>query len=629
MTALDCLRKYWKYDAFKPPQDQIIQSVLEGHHTMALLPTGGGKSICYQIPGLMLDGVCLVVSPLIALMRDQVENLQKRGIKASALYAGMSHREIDITLDNCIYGDIKFLYVSPERLDTALFKKRADRINISLLAVDEAHCISQWGHDFRPAYLEIKTFAEAFQIKKIMALTATATIAVQKDIIRYLDLVDVRQFQKSFARENLHHYALKRENKEQRLVGFLNKIQGCSIVYVRTRKKAKILSGFLQQSGIHSAHYHAGLSSKERAKRQEDWLNNKLRLLVATNAFGMGIDKPDVRSVVHMDIPESLEAYYQEVGRAGRDGKKAYTLVFYNEMDKHLLLESVKKSHPPLAEIRTVYQALCNHFKLAIGSRPVNPLSFDIGLFSENFDLPPVLVFSALGKLKTAGLIQLNEDFKGTSRLTSLLNREQLYSYQLSNSKLDPLITAFLRLYGGGLFNSYINIKEQEIAKLLHQDISQVVAALMFLSQSKVIDYLPKKEGQFITFTRPRIPIEELRNFKDIFDDRRNNALDKAKAIIGYLEEARICKTRQLQQYFGEQSTENCGNCDFCNRSALKQTIPKKDLVAHLTKHGAQTISQLTAAFHMEEEVLIPIIREMIEDKICEVNLDLLYLTNR
>jgi ATP-dependent DNA helicase RecQ len=377
MTAQQILKQYWHYDAFRPLQEEIINSIMDGKDTLALLPTGGGKSVCFQVPALMLEGICIVVSPLIALMKDQVEQLKRRGINATAIYSGMSKREIDITLDNCIYSDIKFLYVSPERLKTELFIERARKMKISLLAIDEAHCVSQWGYDFRPPYLQIADFKEEVNIQRTIALTATATKEVKEDIVLKLDLKDCQKFQKSFVRENLSYSAFQLENKQAKLIEILTNVQGSSVVYVRSRKRTQKVAELLTQNGIAASFYHAGLSGTIRDERQAAWIENKTRVIVATNAFGMGIDKPDVRTVVHLDLPDTLEAYYQEAGRAGRDEKKAYAVALYHLQDKEELTDRVERSVVTKDELKRTYQALANYYKLAIGSQAFSSYDFE------------------------------------------------------------------------------------------------------------------------------------------------------------------------------------------------------------------------------------------------------------
>ena len=396
MQPQSILKQYWGYDTFRPLQAEIIQSVLEGRDTLALLPTGGGKSLCFQVPTLMSEGICIVISPLIALMQDQVEQLKRRGISAVGIFSGMHKNQIDIALDNCIYGDIKFLYVSPERLQTKLFIERAKQMKINLLAIDEAHCISQWGYDFRPPYMKIAEFRALLPKVPMIALTATATEEVRADILNRLEMVNPQTFQQSFARANLSYSAFKEDDKERRLMKILQNVQGSGVVYVRNRRRTQEISDLLNKYNIQSTFYHAGLNAQERTKRQENWIKNRVRVIVATNAFGMGIDKPDVRTVVHLDLPDTLEAYYQEAGRAGRDGEKAYTVALYNQSDTENLEKNVLTSYPPLELVRRVYQSLGNLFQLAVGTGEFNSFDFDLLEFQNRFNLPPTDTYFAL-----------------------------------------------------------------------------------------------------------------------------------------------------------------------------------------------------------------------------------------
>ncbi|MEM1137932.1 MAG: ATP-dependent DNA helicase RecQ, partial [Bacteroidota bacterium] len=447
------LYQYWKYTTFRSLQEEIIQAVLAGKDTLALLPTGGGKSICFQVPALAKEGVCIVISPLIALMKDQVYQLNTRGIEAKAIYAGMSQREIDITLDNAIYGNIKFLYVSPERLKTEIFITRAAKMNISLLAIDEAHCISQWGYDFRPPYLELMQFRELIPNVPCIALTATATEVVKNDIQDKLGFdQNAGFFQKSFARENLSYSVYYEEDKEKRMLEILSKVAGSAIVYVRSRKRTKHFADFLRARKISASFYHAGLSNEERARRQDDWINNRTRVIVATNAFGMGIDKPDVRIVIHLDLPDNLEAYYQEAGRAGRDERKAFAVLLYNHNDIKQLKENIEISHPSIDKLKKVYQAVANYLKIAVGSGYLESYDFDLDDFVNTFKLPYLETYHALKKLEEQDFIQFNESFYAPSRLTIALSHDKLYEFQVANKEADKLIKILLRVYGAEIY---------------------------------------------------------------------------------------------------------------------------------------------------------------------------------
>ncbi|MEQ9405725.1 MAG: ATP-dependent DNA helicase RecQ [Cyclobacteriaceae bacterium] len=614
LTPLDILQRYWRHNAFRPLQEEIIRSVIEGKDTLALLPTGGGKSVCFQVPALCLEGICLVVSPLIALMKDQVQQLKNKDIKAAAIYSGMSRREIDITLDNCIYGDFKFLYVSPERLKTELFLERAKQMKISLLAIDEAHCISQWGYDFRPPYLELSTFIKELNIERIIALTATATREVKADIIEKLEMKDCQVFQKSFVRDNLSYSAFKLENKEQKLLEILGRVGGSGVVYVRSRKRTKEISDFLVRAGITSNFYHAGLSGKIRDEKQNAWINNRVQIMVATNAFGMGIDKPDVRTVVHMDLPDSLEAYYQEAGRAGRDEKKAFAVALYNQQDESELKERAEKSVVSLEELKRTYQALANYYKLAIGSHSFSSFDFNFEQFTQTYKLPAFSTFTALKKLSDEGLIQLNDGFYEQSRISFLLEKPEVYKYQVANPKLDPLIKNLLRLYGGEVFVNYSTIREKELATMLKTDAMQVKKWLQFLHDQQVIDYQAATDSQRLTFLLPRQDAGNLPIDNNQIEWRRKLAVKKAQAVIDYVS-SKDCRTNVFQSYFDEEPEKVCGICDNdLNTKKQVKKFPQKELIQGL-QSGAETVVALKAKLSgWSEAQILESLRQLMED---------------
>ncbi len=615
MTPLEILKRYWGYSSFRPMQEEIIQSVLDGKDTLSLLPTGGGKSVCFQVPALLLDGICIVISPLIALMKDQVEQLNGRGIKAAAVFSGMKRREIDITLDNCIYGDYKFLYVSPERLKTELFRERAKQMNISLLAIDEAHCISQWGYDFRPPYLQIIDFKNELTIAKVIALTATATKEVKEDIIARLEMKDAQIFQKSFARANLSYSAFQLENKEQKLLEILRNVPGTSVVYVRSRKQTREIAETLKRNQISADFYHAGLSGKLRSEKQDAWIYNQVRVMVATNAFGMGIDKPDVRTVIHLDLPDSLEAYYQEAGRAGRDERKAYAVALFHAEDLSDLKERTEKSAATLEQIKRTYQALSNYYKLAVGSHAFSSFQFQYDHFIKSFNLPTIETYTALKKLADEGLIQLTDGFFDASKLIFLLDKSETYKFQIANPKLDPLIKTLLRLYGGEVFNSYLKIKEKDIAVLLRTDEKQVRQWLQFLSDQEIIDYQQSSDTPTLTFLTPRLDPEKLPIDNQQIEWRRKLALEKAQAVIKYMQTAE-CRTQVFQRYFDERTTITCGICDNDLEKKKHMDISKipVDEVEELLE-APRTITDLRALLskHHEEQIM-EAVRILIED---------------
>lgn len=616
MNPTEILKQYWGYDSFRAMQEEIIHSVLDGKDTLALLPTGGGKSICFQVPAMVLDGICIVVSPLISLMKDQVDQLQKRGIKAAAIYSGMSRREIDITLDNCIYGDFKFLYVSPERLKTEVFVERARQMKICLLAIDEAHCISQWGYDFRPPYLQIAEFKKEIGIERLIALTATATKEVKDEIAEKLEMNDVEVFQKSFARANLSYSAFRLENKEGKLMEILGNVPGTSVVYVRSRKRTREIADMLRRNHISADHYHAGLSGLERSEKQTAWINNKTRVMVATNAFGMGIDKPDVRTVIHLDLPDSLEAYYQEAGRAGRDEKKAYAVALYHSQDVDELKDRTNRSVVSLEQIKRTYQALANFFKMAIGSHALSSFPFNYEQFINTYNLPIVETYSALKKLTDEGLIQMTEGFYEHSKITFLLDKSETYKFQIANPKLDPIIKTLLRLYGGEVFAGYAKIKEKDIGSLLKTDKVQVRQWLKFLNDSEVIDYQPALDSATITFLTPRLDPDKLPIDNQQIEWRRKLALEKAEAVIDYMN-SKDCRTQIFQHYFDEETSLTCGICD--NDLEKKKQLKASEIPVEKVEEvleAPRNMSELRAlmASYTQDQIM-EALRILIDDK--------------
>ncbi len=572
--GLNILKKYWGYNAFRPLQEDIIKASLEGNDVLALLPTGGGKSICFQIPALVNDGLCVVISPLIALMKDQVYQLKKRGVSAESLHAGMSKREIDFALDNCVNADIKFLYVSPERLKTELFKARIkiihDTRGVNLIAVDEAHCISQWGYDFRPAYLEIAAIRELLPEVPIMALTATATEKVKVDIQERLEFRNKKVFTKSFARAKLSYSVRFEEHKERKLLEVLNRVRGSAVVYVSTRRHAKELALMLQRSHISADFYHAGLTHEERSLKQENWIHNRTQVIVSTNAFGMGIDKPDVRVVIHMDLPGNLEAYYQEAGRAGRDEKKAFAVIICHQKDIEELRKKTKNSLPEVKLIREVYQMLGNYYQLANGSHPQDSFDFDFQTFSKNFDRHPMEIFNGIKVLESQGAILLSESFYQPSRLMFGLNQKQMYEFQIANAQFDPLIKAILRLYGGDAYNNLIVIQENNLAANLGLTVDACRKMLKHLHEREVLEYIPQKDQPQLSFLMPKYPADKLPIDNHQIESRRKLITAKMETVIAYLHNEERCRTQQLLEYFGEVNYDPCLVCDNCVQNKRK-----------------------------------------------------------
>lgn len=587
------LREVFGLDDFRPVQKQVIDTVMTGADTLALLPTGGGKSLCYQIPGLAKEGICVVVSPLIALMKDQVDNLKAKGIKAAAIYSGMSYREIDTTLDNCIYGDYKFLYVSPERLKQDLFIERFKRMNVNLIAVDEAHCISQWGYDFRPPYLEIAVIRAFHPKVNVLALTASATPQVCADIVEKLEMKKHREFHQSFSRKNLSYSVRLVENKLEKGIEILNRIPGTAIWYVRNRMGTQQIAKALTQLGISAAAYHAGLSNAQRAERQQAWKSDQIRVMVSTNAFGMGIDKPNVRTVIHTDLPENLENYYQEAGRAGRDGKKAFAVLLANEQDFETLNSRATLVYPPIDFLKRVYQCLANYYQLAVGSNMLSSFDFDLSDFCNTYQLTVLDTFYALKVLAEEGFVEINASFFSPSRVHFQVNPSRLYEVQIAYAKLDPVVKVLLRTYGGNLFSEFIKIQEGKIAKALSVREADVVKALQELQKLEVMDYDQRKDKPQLTFLTHRYDAGKLPFNVARINLRKELTIEKAKRMVGYANQTKICRTQYIQEYFGESTDEQCGICDVCIE-AKKKRAPEsheeriKDRMVETLREGGQ-----------------------------------------
>lgn len=625
-TSLEILNKYWGFSSFRKPQDQIIESILSGKDTLALLPTGGGKSICFQIPALTMEGLCIVISPLIALMRDQVENLRNKGISAIAVNSTMSRQEIDIALDNCIYGGVKMLYVSPERIKTDLFLERLRKMKVSLLAVDEAHCISQWGYDFRPSYLQIGELRAFLPDVPVLALTATATPVVINDIEERLRLVEPAVFKKSFIRSNLSFSAFKTEEKENKIMEILRKVPGASVVYARNRRKCKELASFLISRGLSAGFYHAGLSSDQRNLIQQEWTKGKLRVVVATNAFGMGIDKADVRTVIHYDVPENPESYYQEAGRAGRDERKAYAVLLFSDSDLSALKRGLKEAFPPLDFLKRVYQALANYYKMAVGSSLNASFDFDIDAFAGLYGLPKVSLYYALKMLEKEGYIAFNEAFYSPPKIYFLLKGHDLYKFQVENAAFDSLIKGLLRVYGGDLFTSYTTINERQIAKQLNLHEKQLNILLAALEKRQVIDYEARKEKPQITFITARQDAAKLKFDIEGIKERKRIQEEQVNAMMSYAETQKICRSRLLAEYFGEIVNEDCGCCDNCldmkhDKKKDKRTHLLNEILAELKNRDLTKEKIREWLTYATEQEINETLREMIDAGMIEIGL--------
>lgn len=556
------LKKYWGFDAFRPLQGPIIDSVLEGHDTLALLPTGGGKSLCYQVPALCKPGITLVISPLIALMKDQVEQLQKRDIPAAAVFSGMSYQDIDRVFDHAIYGNLKLLYLSPERLSTDMALERIPRMNVSLLAVDEAHCISQWGYDFRPAYLKIAAIRELIPKTPVLALTATATPEVVSDIQEKLHFPQPNIFQKSFVRSNLAYVVLKEENKMAKLEEMLRKVPGTAVVYVRNRRKTLDVATHLKRLGISASFYHAGLDTQERSRRQDEWMKDQVRVIVSTNAFGMGIDKPDVRLVVHLDLPDSLEAYFQEAGRAGRDGKKSFAVLLYDDSDIQALEENFGKSFPDLPEIRRCYQALGSYLQLAVGAGLGESYDFDLPAFCKMYRLSPPLTLAALKVLEQAGWLSLSDAVYIPGSFFIKVSREDLYDYQLKNPSVELVLKTLLRAHTGA-FQQHVPIREEQLARFLKMEKQALVKILNSFHQQGVLDYRPARDAPQLTFLQERVEARHLAIDQEWYAFRKKRSRERTDSMIAYATRPE-CRSVQLVRYFGEKEAAPCGMCDVC-----------------------------------------------------------------
>lgn len=595
LRPLDVLQKYWGYSSFRAVQQSIIESILDGKDTLALLPTGGGKSICFQVPALMQPGICLVVSPLIALMKDQVYNLVRRGVLAKAIFSGMSYREIDITLDNCVHGEVKFLYVSPERLKSDLFLERLKQMKVNLLAVDEAHCISQWGYDFRPPYLDIADIRPIINEVPVLALTASATPRVQEDIMEKLHFRNGQRFLSGFGRSNLRYMAIREENKPGKLVEIFTKVSGSGLVYVRNRRKTKEIARWLQKAGFAADHYHAGLSAAVRNRRQEAWVSGKTKIMVCTNAFGMGIDKPDVRVVVHADIPDSLEAYYQEAGRAGRDGKVSYVAILYHDKDEERLRKGVDRKFPDLKWVRKVYQALGDYYQLAVGSGEGQTFDFEVGEFCRSYRFPVHTAFQALRILETEGLIAATDAVYLSPRVKVTATRKQLYDLEVKNRRLDPVIKFILRSYEGA-FDHFVRIDEKRMAATLQLTVEDVRAYLRELQLKGLLYYEPYKDKPQLIFLRPR---QSTTHFMGIdtgrLQHRKKIYRQQVEGVIKYVKNANRCRQQFIQHYFGETKAQPCGHCDVC-KAKIKST--GLDIA---------TFEQITAAIQQHLQEPMPI----------------------
>ncbi len=613
------LKKYWGYTKFRPLQLDIIRSVHSGLDTLGLMPTGGGKSITFQIAGLAKEGICIVVTPLIALMKDQVDSLRQKGIKAIAIYSGMNYKEIEIAYDNCTYGNVKFLYISPERLKTDMFRERIRNMNVNLLTIDEAHCISQWGYDFRPSYLEIIEIRNVIPTVPVLALTATATPDVIADIQNKLGFKRHNVLQTSFERKNLTYIVKQKEDKLGYILTICKKIRGAGIVYVKTRKQTKEIALALREMGVNTDFYHAGLDAQTRNLKQENWMKSHNMVMISTNAFGMGIDKPNVRFVLHFDMPESLEAYFQEAGRAGRDGLEAFAVLLYNKKDISNLKANFTKKFPDFKYIKNVYEALANYYQIEVGAAKGNVYDFFIDDFCKTFKFEIVKTYNSIKILEDEGYIVLSEAAETKSRVKFKLQRDDLYKFQVEHRQFDAFIKLLLRSYTG-IFTEFCIISEEQLAKKVNAETDLIIKYLIALAKLGIISYYRAKQNPLIIYTEERLPTESLLFSYNDIETRKQKHEQRLQAIIEYVTNHSKCRSLQLLEYFGESNKMRCGNCDVCRKrneigvntitfdyivSDLKRIIGKKPASLH------EIISQVS---HSEQDV-ISVINYLLDHK--------------
>ena len=615
----EILKQYWGYDSFRDLQEEIITSIGEGKDTLGLMPTGGGKSITFQVPALAQEGICIVITPLIALMKDQVQNLRKRGIKALAIYSGMTRQEILTALENCIFGNYKFLYISPERLDTEIFRTKLRSMKVSIITVDESHCISQWGYDFRPAYLKIAEIRELLPGVPVLALTATATPEVVKDIQTRLNFREGNVFRMSFERKNLAYIVRKTDNKTKELLHILQRISGSAIIYVRNRRRTKEITELLTNEGITADFYHAGLDNAVKDLRQKRWQSGEVRVMVATNAFGMGIDKPDVRIVLHLDLPDSPEAYFQEAGRAGRDGEQAYAVILYAKSDKMTLHKRIVDTFPEKEYILNVYEHLQYYYQMAMGDGFQCIREFNLEEFCRKFKYFPVPVDSALKILTQAGYLEYTDEQDNSSRILFIIRRDELYKLREMGKEADALIQTILRSYTG-VFTDYAYISEESLALRTGLTRQQIYNILVTLTKRRIVDYIPRKKTPYIIYTRERLDLRFLHIPPIVYEERKARYEARIKAMEEYVTTENVCRSRMLLHYFGEKNEHNCGQCDVCLSNRASNDLSEKSYeelkrqILELLGQSPLTPAEIADKIKAEKEDIGQVIRYLLDE---------------
>ncbi|MFI3320700.1 MAG: ATP-dependent DNA helicase RecQ [Rikenellaceae bacterium] len=623
LSPEEVLRKYWGYNSFRDIQREIINSVLAHRDTLTLMPTGGGKSLTFQVPALIMEGLCIVVTPLIALMKDQVDKLRSKGILATAVHSGLSPRQIDIALDNCTYGDVKFLYIAPERLASDTFRLRLQRMNVSLLAIDEAHCISQWGYDFRPSYLQIAEIRKKLPDTPVIALTASATEGVAKDIMHHLNFESEHIIRGDFSRPNISYAVRHVDDKHDQLMRLINNVSGSGIIYMRTRVGTEELSQLLEQEGVSVTFYHGGLPHTERSIRQDEWITGKKRIIVATNAFGMGIDKPDVRFVVHYAMSDSLEAYYQEAGRAGRDGKRSYALLLVAPNDNEKIHKRFEMEFPSLETIKAIYDKICSSLQIAIGEGGYSTHSFNIFKFCSEQKLYVGTVNSAIKLLEMNGYLQLTDELENPARIMFTVSRDDLYKVRVDDHTLDPFIRTILRLYDG-LFSGFRNIRESEIAQWSGYTIPKVKELLKQMWRMRIIRYVPSNRSPLLTLHSERLPIEDLYISPQSYKHRKELYEERFTHMLHYANNEELCRSVVIDEYFGGKGVGNCGVCDICldrkrqtplaSTSESAKTESLRDSIVRLISVEELTIKEVAMRLGAEPTRCITAVEHLIQE---------------